>query len=438
MPRFNWKISSVKISSIKIFIAAFVIFNLNLRPIPSGDTTPAALLPFAVALDHSLTFDRFEPYLNIQYGGPVYFFHRHNGHLYSSYPIFPALLLLPLYAPLLLMRHLGQWPMDQLILFARLYEKVAASLVAASAVAMFFLLARRLTTEGKALVLTITFGFATETWAISSQALWQHGMSQLLIVLSLYCLVREDRPWGLHGAGLFAALSIAMRPTNVLFLLISAAVARRWKLLASYAIYGVLIGSLVASYNFAIFQDLRGGYIQSFNGAFPDGFAGLLFSPGRGLFFYSPVLLLVFLTRSSSLPRRVWLIAVLFPIAHILLYSKWPMWWGGHCFGPRLLTDITPCLVLLLIPALAMPRTFGALLALSIGVQFLGTFSYPKGLWDQTPVSIDSSPERLWQLTDNPITSALRNGLNLPRVQIIGLLLRGEWQKASSELPPAR
>jgi hypothetical protein len=263
-------------------------------------------------------------------------------------------------------------------------------------------------------------------------------MSQLMIVLSLYCLLHEDRPWGLHGAGLFAALSIAMRPTNLLFLLISAAVARRWKLVASYAGYGALIGLLVAAYNFALFQDLRGGYIQSFNGAFFDGFAGLLFSPGRGLFFYSPVLLLVFLTRPSSLPRPVWLIAALFPIAHILLYSKWPMWWGGHCFGPRLLTDITPCLVLLLIPALTIWRTFAALLALSIGIQFLGTFSYPKGLWDQTPISIDSSPERLWQWTDNPITSAVRNGINLPRVQIIELLLRGEWQKASSQLPPPR
>jgi hypothetical protein len=438
MPRFNWKISSVKISAFKIFLAAVVIFNLNLRPIPSGDTTPAALLPFAVSIDHSLTFDYFEPYLSGQYGGAVYFFHRHNGHFYSSYPIFPALLLLPLYLPLLLVHNLGHWPMDQLILLARLYEKVAASLVAASAVAVFFLLARRLTTRGKAVVLAITFGFATETWAVSSQALWQHGMSQLMIVLSLYCLVREDRPWGLHGAGLFAALSIAMRPTNLLFLLISAAAARRWKLVASYAVYGVLIGSLVAAYNFAIFQDFRGGYIQSFNGEFFGGFTGLLFSPGRGLFFYSPILLLVFFTKSSSLPRPIWLIALLFPVAHVLLYSKWPMWWGGHCFGPRLLTDITPCLVLLLIPALTMPRTFGALLALSIGIQFLGTFSYPKGLWDSKPISVDASPGRLWQWTDNPITAAVRNGLNLPRVEIIGLLLRGEWRKASSQLPPAR
>ncbi len=433
MPRFNWKISSVK-----VFLAAFLIFNLNLRPIPSGDTTPAALLPSAVAMDHSLTLDRFEPYLRAQYGGAAYFLHFHNGHYYSSYPIFPALLLLPLYAPLLLIGNLSQWPMEHLVLLARLYEKVAASLVTSAAVAVFYLLARRLTTEGKALVLAITFGFATETWAVSSQALWQHGMSQLMIVLSLYCLVREDRPWGLHGAGLFAALSVAMRPTNLLFLLISAAVARKWKLVASYTGYGLLVGSVVAAYNLAIFQDPRGGYSQSFNGVFLQGFTGLLFSPGRGLFFYSPVLLLAFVTKPMSLPRPIWLIAVLFPLAHILLYSKWPMWWGGHCFGPRLLTDITPCLVLLLIPALSMPRVYGALLVLSVGVQFLGTFSYPKGLWDQTPVSIDVKPARLWQWTDNPITAALRNGLNMPRVEIIGLLLHGEWRKASSQLPPAR
>ena len=44
--------------------------------------------------------------------------------------------------------------------------------------------------------------------------------------------------------------------------------------------------------------------------------------------------------------------SVLFAGALILLSSRWRMWWGGHCYGPRLLADAVPCLVLLTIPAL--------------------------------------------------------------------------------------
>ena len=41
-----------------------------------------------------------------------------------------------------------------------------------------------------------------------------------------------------------------------------------------------------------MFDHIRGGYQEGFNGAFANGLSGILFSPGRGLFFYSPILLL--------------------------------------------------------------------------------------------------------------------------------------------------
>ena len=187
-------------------------------------------------------------------------------------------------------------------------------------------------------------------------------MSQLMILLSLYCLQRSietDRIPFLCGAGMFAALSAAMRPSNVLFVLISGGLIllakNRWRLFTSYAAFGLVIGAGIASYNFYVFDHIRGGYQQNFTGAFASGLPGILFSPGRGLFFYSPILLLAipgvyfWFRQSSSVSRIVYLIAALFAAAHILLYSQWPMWWGGHCFGPRLLTDITPCLARILV-----------------------------------------------------------------------------------------
>jgi hypothetical protein len=257
-------------------------------------------------------------------------------------------------------------------------------------------------------------------------------MSQLMILLSLYCLQRSLEtntvPF-ICGAGIFAALSAAMRPSNVLFVLISCGLIllaeKRWGLFASYAGFGLVIGSGIAAYNFYVFDHIRGGYQEGFSGAITSGLAGILFSPGRGLFFYSPILLLAipavyfWYRQSSSVPQIIYVIALLFAVAHILLYSQWGMWWGGHCFGPRLLTDITPCLTVLLIP-LFLPMTrsralvvlFSTLLVFSVYVQFLGTFSYPRGLWDNTPTSVDEHPDRLWNWSNNPVSSAVRNGVD--------------------------
>jgi hypothetical protein len=432
MPRFNWKTFCASRLGAKVFFIALILFNLNMRPIPSGDTAPAAMLPFAVMMDGTIHLDRFEPWFNYRYGGHAYFFHRAHGHVFSGYPIFHALPLVPLYTPLLLIRGLSHWSMEELVLLARVLEKLSATLIAACSVLVFFLLARRLLDVNKALLLTVIFGFATETWAISSQALWQHGMSQLMILLSLYCLQRSletNTMLFICGAGIFAALSAAMRPSNVLFVLISGGLIllakNRWRLFASYAGFGLFIGSGIAAYNFYVFDHIRGGYQEGFNGAFASGLPGILFSPGRGLFFYSPILLLAipgvyfWFRQSSSVPRIVYLIALLFAAGHILLYAQWGMWWGGHCFGPRLLTDITPCLTLLLVPFfLAMSRSralvalFSMLLVFSVYVQFLGTFSYPRGLWDNTPTSVDVRPDRLWNWSNNPVSSAVRNGID--------------------------
>jgi len=45
-----------------LFCLVYFVYNINFRPIPSGDTIPASLLPFSILEDHSLYFDRFYHY----------------------------------------------------------------------------------------------------------------------------------------------------------------------------------------------------------------------------------------------------------------------------------------------------------------------------------------------------------------------------------------
>ena len=412
--------------ALKLFLACFFLYNLNCRPIPSGDTVPAALLPLTVVLSGHIDFDAWQPFLERSYGGNAYFLYAKNGHYYSVFPIAQPLLLTPLYTPLLLAPGLRALPVPTLVLLARALEKLMASLIAAASVACLFLLLLRLTSPRRALLLAAVYAFATNVWSTSSQALWQHGASQLAIVLSLLCLAifQERAGWrAAAGAGFFAALSVAMRPTDVLFLAASCAVLlwldRRACLLSWYAGFGALIGGALAIYNLSTFDYLRGGYSRPFNGAFWPGLAGLTVSPSHGLFVYSPVLLFVlagaFFCRRQRSP--VLLIALLFFLAHLLVYAKWPDWPGGDCYGPRLMADVLPVLALLILPALdwvgrhrPLKAAFATSLVLSIAVQSIGVFSFPLGFQAHEP---------LWDWSRCPILLNARQGPVLAPYRLI-------------------
>ncbi len=412
--------------ALKLFLAAFFLYNLNCRPIPSGDTAAAALLPLQVVLHGSIEMDDWQPALARAYGGHADFLHLRNGHYYAGYPIAQPVLLIPLYTPLLLVPGLRAWPVPALILLARVIEKLMASLIAAASVACLFLLLRRLTGHRRALLLAAVYAFATNVWATSSQALWQHGASQLAIIASLLCLaIFQARPgWrAAAGAGLFAALSVAVRPTGALFLAASCAVVlwrdRRFYLLAWYAGLGALAGAALALYNMWMFGRLGGGYAALLNGAFWPGLAGVTVSPSHGLFLYSPVLLFamagaIFCRRHSS---PVFAIAVLFSLEQLLFWAKWEFWWGGDCYGSRMLADALPAMVLLILPALdwigrhrAQRAAFAASLVFSVVVQLVGAFSYPLGL---------RSAEPLWDWSRCPILVCARQGPMLANYRVI-------------------
>jgi hypothetical protein len=81
-------------------------------------------------------------------------------------------------------------------------------------------------------------------------------------------------------------------------------------------------------------------------------------------------------------------------------------WWGGWCYGPRLLADITPILCLFLIPSLELSRrhiwlkyAVAALTTISIGLHILG--AYTDISWNEKHRP-ERNPGSLWSLTDSP------------------------------------
>jgi hypothetical protein len=145
------------------------------------------------------------------------------------------------------------------------------------------------------------------------------------------------------------------------------------------------------------------------------GSAGLLLSPARGLFVYSPVLLWalagVVLARDDE-RVRMWVLAAAV-LGTWLIAFKWYDWWGGWCFAYRPLVDTLPLLVLCMLPALDRLRVrslqalvFAALLGFSIAVQGLGAFAYDPIGWndrDGRDVNKPAHRSRLWAWGESPL-----------------------------------
>jgi hypothetical protein len=155
-------------------------------------------------------------------------------------------------------------------------------------------------------------------------------------------------------------------------------------LLAFAAPIGVAAG-LTLWYNWLRFGDpLTSGYLpeEAFNAIWWQGLLGLSVSPGRGLLWYLPWLILVGL----AIPRAWRLAPVATAVAggtcllYFLLYAKWHMWHGGYCWGPRFLVPVLPLLGWLAVPAAARwRRLFTALATLAAAVNLIGV------AWDFDP-----------------------------------------------------
>jgi hypothetical protein len=425
------------------FFISFFIYNLNLRPIPAGDTTPAALLPFAILGDHSITFDRFEHWYESQHVNAVWFRQGIDGHYYSIYPILLPLLLTPLYVPAGIFLDLPHMPVERVVLLARIIEKLSASLIAALSVAAFWALAEKLTNQRAALLLTAVYAFGSQTWSTSSQALWQHGPSELAIVMGLLCFLwaseHPDRYLPAALTGVCAGCSVAFRPTNTVFFLILAGyvLLSQWSLVrkGAFAFGAVPLPAAYLICNLLMFgnalggvSDAEGGFAR---GALHLGLPGLLLSPSRGLLIFSPVFLFaaigvcLWFRDGRRWYPEIYGTCLLVAAAHLVVIGRWRGWPGGYNYGPRLLTDIVPCLVILMIPAIPLVEqsrgwklAFATALLVSVTVQAIGVFFYPNGRWDALPQPLNQNRERVWDWKDNQILRSARAGPVLEPYQL--------------------
>lgn len=386
------------------FLLPFAVFLIGLRYLGSGDTEPAELLPISLLREGDLDFNEFVAGADLPYC-----YRRVGERVVSAYSIVPGLLNVPVFFVA---------DLFSVDLYARrlTLSLVTSSLITALATLFLFLaLTRVCQTRREALFLGLVFAFATCVWSVASRGMWQHGPSLLFLSGALWALLtREERKIPL--AGLMLGLAVANRPTN---LVIAVSIAlyvlrRRRGMRAAFlalAAPPLLLVSLYSAHSlqrpFALGQAYTPG---GFTGNMLTGLAGLLVSPSRGLFVFSPILLFsviggVLAWRSGSEPLFRYLsVGTIFLV---LLYSSWGMWWGGVSFGYRLILEIVPVAILLLALAwkevvrkrLILRAAFLALLGFSVYIQCLGAFVYPSEFND----NLDLETARLWDVRDSEL-----------------------------------
>ncbi len=395
---------------------SLAIFLVGFRYIGSGDTEPAEFLPIAILEHHTVTYDWLLPAPDLPYS-----YRQIAGHVLSAYPILPGLLNVPVFRVARSLEIDLSGHRQALSLFS------AAGIAALSVLFVFLGLSRICRTPFGAIGFAMVYAIGTGVWSIASRGLWQHGPVLLFTAISVWLLL-EEAGWRTALAGLFVGLAVVTRPAIAALLApLGVYVLReRPRQFWGFASLAVGVGSILAVWGklhfgsaTALIQDFPSG---GFKGSPLEGLAGVLISPSRGLFALSPVLLFAGVGiaktfgvsgQTRSLLRYLAVGAALYA----LLVSRWSMWWGGHCFGSRLVLEAALPLVFLLGPAWEAIGSrplwrvaFVFLLAASVYANALGALVYPSTFND----NLDLETARLWSVKSSELVLCTRKLLGFP------------------------
>lgn len=251
-----------------------------------------------------------------------------------------------------------------------------------------------------ALLLTLAAGWATPL-AVYAKTLFPQVFEAAWLMLALASAVQWRRTGSVRAAawlGLACGLGLMTRAAFVLasvwffgYLLLAGSLNWRERLraLVPFVILSACGAGVTALVNWGRWgSPLDFGHHRSDEAFdFPPhlGLYGLLLSPGKSVFLYTPILLLVILYAGTMWRRgRAEFVLVLgITLSYLALYCRWYDWMGGLAWGPRFLMPLIPLWIALLGRVLVQPEARAArgliVAAALVGfaVQWLGLSVYP-------------------------------------------------------------
>lgn len=329
-----------------------------------------------------------------------------GGKVYSTYLLGQPLLIIPFDL-------LGQriavherWPFGPTVL---LFDRLVGPFTGALLALMFFMFAVRLGYGvGRALLLTFIFGFATSAWA-DEQSVLEHTEVALFLLMAFYNAFRYREQHAGWPSLVFAGVGIGGAAiTRYQDAFLGALALGLYLLLAGGPGRGIgervrrMIGvgaglapflALDLWYSWVRYgKPFASGHHETvFGYAIWKGAAGLTISPGKGLLWYCPTILLLavagrpFARRFGALGIGIAALCISF----VLLYGYVTYWHGDPAWGPRYVYPLVPFLTLPLGELLRWPgraRSFvwlatAAIVVISFTVQFAAVSVSPWRTW---------------------------------------------------------
>ena len=339
-----------------------------------------------------------------------------TAHFTNYFPLGPSLISAPIVA---VARALGR---DMRTPDNYALQRWLSALTVALVFFLAYALARAYLAEWPSLALALIAVLGSSLLSTLGTALWSHNYAVLVAGGVLLLLARESqgKSSSLHPAllGLLLFLCFLNRPSLVAFI-VPVLVYVLWRDRRAFVITALVSGGLLLAYlawNTAVTGAILPAYfstsrLQVERVPLWVGVVGNLVSPSRGLLIFSPFLLPVLIGygvywRSLLRLPLVWLCLVWFGL-QLIVVARAASWWGGWSFGPRLLTDIWPGLIVLTAILGAFLRDTagtrsqrlfeGAFLALGLVAIVLhvgqGLYSQPASRWNGfiRPIPPDSS-----------------------------------------------
>jgi hypothetical protein len=370
-------------ADVGLFVLVLAACHANGRPQAEADCMTAPYTAWALARHGSIDL---RPYPEMAPYVGTHVRELHDGRWVGFRPPGVPVTALPVFLPVALARDAP----PRLVDMNHLGKLAAALCVAASAV--LFAGVCRAWVPAAERPAAVLFAFGTSLWSVAGQALWMHGPATFWLTLALWLLAR--RPGLVAVAGFALGMATLCRPTAGLFAAatgLALLISGRWRAAAWLTLGGVGPAAALVGWNALLFgSPTLGGYAADDWQTTPPlwlGLGGLLVAPSRGVFVYSPALLvavagLVRVLRRRGLdggPRVLVLAWAGAAAATVVMYARWHDWRGGWCFGPRFLTETMPVSCLLFAVGYAVLGAWGrrlavGLVAVSVLVQAAGVF----------------------------------------------------------------
>jgi len=388
-----------------------------------GDTVPNRYLAYRFLCSLDLTLDELYPIWTrpghqTPDPPPYYVVRSETSHLVSTFgPTVPVLA-----SPFVWLydKVLGIETSSDLLRATRFLSGILCGFATLFVFASCLLFASRIASY----LATFGFAFASACLSIASRGLWQHTFALFFLTIGIYaCLSGPKKEVYAIIAGLAMSLAFASRPTCALFLaagflviLFSSRISAFYFAIAAFFPCALLFayntwhfgspfmfGQTIASHDVAIFKTKSHSLINKEPWL---AFLGLLFSPSRGIFIFSPHFFFSFKGLSGLCGQKSLLTFSLASLVYFLLASFWFDWWGGATVSYRQILETTPILTILVARGIDNTRShlgkllFVPLLSFGILVASLSATHPRVVLWNEE-MQVDTHPERLFDISQS-------------------------------------